>query len=246
MALGSSAQAFVNPPLIIPAQPSAADGITLSGQAGVCDGFVAPLNVQVVRVGGQIDVTVEGIHFDDSILCFIPVFSYQLPIGTFPPGAYNVRMLIRQTLPPFAVVDTGATANFTVSTTTVPAMQPTAMLILIAAVILIGARSRRRRATALFLMPLFFLQPYDAIAQVTTVTQPKVLHLLLKRVGGAPTPSMLVEQYDFAAGSNPPLPELTIESPLGASYLLTRRATGNFAAGKSIGGSAQCKLWSAL
>jgi subtilisin family serine protease len=58
--------------------------------------------------------------------------------------------------------------------------------------------------------------------------QEKTLHVLLSADPNAPSAQQLVEGYDFASGSPPPLTGLAAESPQAIGYLIPQRASGTF------------------
>ena len=86
------ASAFLDPPYITPANPTAGDLVSVSIYGGECDlvdmGIVWP--PPVTQQGTEITILFTGIHSEDPEWCFYDVGTATYPVGTFPAGAYTL------------------------------------------------------------------------------------------------------------------------------------------------------------
>ncbi len=109
-ALASTAQAFIDPPVVHPAAPTDATPITLTMRYGECD---ALLDHTVDPRGSYIEVTIvkETRAPPD---CDAPEAEYEIALGLLPPGQYSVGVYLRDSEPPGAPPTYFDTALFTV------------------------------------------------------------------------------------------------------------------------------------
>ena len=87
----TSALAFIDPPVLVPANPQAGDAIAVSIRYGECDGISADPPV-VTQTGNSIHMLLETVHWGDFILCNITPFTSEFSVGTFPPGTYTLQV----------------------------------------------------------------------------------------------------------------------------------------------------------
>lgn len=87
-----SAQAFIDPPWISPANPMSGDAVSINIHGGVCDAiFGRDGYPQITQVGNAIRMVWFGEHWPEGssdLLCSNPIGTLTSPFGTFPPGNY--------------------------------------------------------------------------------------------------------------------------------------------------------------
>ena len=119
-----SAQAFIDPPVLVPANPQAGDAIAVSIRSGDCDGFLTTPPV-VTQTGNSIHILLESLHWGDIILCNITPFTSEFPVGTFPPGTYTLQVeRYYENAVPEPVFEVLANITFTVQGGTQPNTLP--------------------------------------------------------------------------------------------------------------------------
>ncbi len=84
----------------------------------------------------------------------------------------------------------------------------------------------RHRQLSLFTLVAFVCFPLSGLAQTRT----QYIHVLLSNAPGAPTPSQVVNYYNFSprAPGGPPLQGLMVENPQQTYFLMPTRASGDF------------------
>jgi hypothetical protein len=84
------ASAFLDPPYITPANPTAGELVSVNIYGGECDlvddGLVWP--PPVTQNGNEITILFTGIHEGDPEWCYYHVGTSTFPVGTFSPGSY--------------------------------------------------------------------------------------------------------------------------------------------------------------
>lgn len=90
----SPAEAFVDPPTLVPERPMAGEPVYVQIRAGKCDDFVVdvPGYPQLTVVGNSVHLVLTSTHADDPLWCFLPVDTSLWPIGSFGPGDYLVQV----------------------------------------------------------------------------------------------------------------------------------------------------------
>ena len=88
--LAEPAWAFLDPPYITPANPTAGELVSVNIYGGECDiaddGVVWP--PPVTQQGNSITILLTGIHEGDPEFCYFGIGTETNPIGRFPPGNY--------------------------------------------------------------------------------------------------------------------------------------------------------------
>ena len=88
------ALAFLDPPYITPANPTADEAISVSIYGGECDlvhdGVTWP--PPVTQQGNDITILFTGIHEGDPEFCYYSVGTRTYPVGTFPQGSYTLHV----------------------------------------------------------------------------------------------------------------------------------------------------------
>jgi hypothetical protein len=153
--LSRPASAYVGPPYISPAEPTANEAISVNMYGDECDvvddGIVWP--PPVTQSGNVITISFTGIHEEDPEFCYFGVGTGTYPVGTFPAGSYTLKVERRYGTPfgtwahetlgiiPFTV--TGAPAAQPISAPTLSkAGLATLLLVMFGAAL----RAMRRRA----------------------------------------------------------------------------------------------------
>ena len=145
-----SAHAFIDPPVLVPANPQAGDAIAVTIRSGDCDGFAAATPV-VTQTGNSIHMLLESLHWGDIILCNIMPFTSEFPVGTFPPGAYTLQVeRYYENAVPEPVYEVLANITFTVEGEAAPNALPStgpwaASALVLGLVALVTLRFYRRR-----------------------------------------------------------------------------------------------------
>jgi hypothetical protein len=98
------ARAFIDPVVIVPAQPIAGQPIAFSVRIGVCEYLQAggPSNATTIfatdqwrtieRVGNTLQVTVRALYAPDENACIYPTAIFQFGLGTLSPGGYRIEL----------------------------------------------------------------------------------------------------------------------------------------------------------
>ena len=86
------AWAFLDPPYITPANPTAGELVSVNIYGGECDlldyGIVWP--PPVTQQGSAITILFTGVHEDDPEWCYYGVGTATAPVGRYPPGSYTL------------------------------------------------------------------------------------------------------------------------------------------------------------
>ena len=86
------ASAFLDPPYVTPANPTAGELMSVNIYGGECDvaddGVVWP--PPVTQQGNTITILLTGIHEGDPEFCYFGIGTATYSIGTFPPGSYTL------------------------------------------------------------------------------------------------------------------------------------------------------------
>lgn len=118
------AWAFLDPPFITPANPSAGDVIAVNVYGGECDvlntGIVPPA---ITQQGSETTILFTGIHEEDPEWCYFSLATESFSLGKYAAGAHTLRVERRymSVLGPW-VQETLGIIPFTV--TGVPSAQP--------------------------------------------------------------------------------------------------------------------------
>ncbi|HET9032136.1 MAG TPA: hypothetical protein VFN25_04435 [Dokdonella sp.] len=200
------AHAFVDPPVILPADPVAGQALSVSVRSGVCDGFLSNEPAQVIRTGNTVRIVLEGVHEEDPFHCNLPVGTSVFSIGSFDAGSYTFQIdwhyvpfggtSTTETLTTLQVVVAG------VPNVPLPAIGPMAALAAALALFSAAAFRLRRRHVSLIVMPLLALLPLCSDAQEPD----RHIKVLVSIEPGAPTAYELVHYLDFSPPSGPPPP----------------------------------------
>jgi hypothetical protein len=98
------ASAFIDPVVMVPAQPIAGQPIAFRVRIGVCEYLQAfgPSNATAIfatdewrvieRVGNTLRVTVRALYAPDENACVYPTATFQFSLGTLTPGAYRLEL----------------------------------------------------------------------------------------------------------------------------------------------------------
>ena len=99
-AIPRSAAAFVGPPYLTPAQPTAEDVVELSMYRDDCEiidgGFPGP--PVVTQQGSEITILLTGAHEDDPLFCIYGSGVETHAVGRFPIGSYTLDVERRYTV----------------------------------------------------------------------------------------------------------------------------------------------------
>ena len=147
-----SAQAFFDPPWMVPAAPGADEVVSVSIHGGVCDTiFFRPGYPQITRNGNSVRIVEYGDHLiPGDELCIYGIGTLTEPIGTFSPGEYTLTVdLVYDNYPFGYETITIGVVPFTVSGATsampIPVVSPMWKFVLLALISGIAARSIRTR-----------------------------------------------------------------------------------------------------
>ena len=223
--------AFVDPPVILPADPIAGQAMYVSVRSGVCDGFLSDEPAQVIRTGNTVRVLLEGVHELDPLHCNLPEYTNVYPVGSFEAGSYTFQIdrhyvpfggsSVTETLRTLQIVIAGVPA------VPLPAIGTLAVIATVFALLAAAAFRLRRRHPGLLALPLLALLPLHSDAQEPN----RYIKVLVSTEPGAPTAYDLVHYLDFSPPSGPPpLEAFNVISPAGVTYLLPLRASGDFLA----------------
>jgi hypothetical protein len=86
-----AAQAFVDPPVLVPAHPFAGQVVSIALAGGGCDAYTSD-PATVTRIVNQIYVIVPAVHSFDTDYCVYGSGTYTLPIGAFESGVYVMQV----------------------------------------------------------------------------------------------------------------------------------------------------------
>ncbi len=88
------AWAFLDPPYITPANPTAGELVSVNIYGGECDLVDYGINwpPPVTQDGNETTILLTGAHEEDPEFCDISVGTYTYPVGVYPPGTYVLRV----------------------------------------------------------------------------------------------------------------------------------------------------------
>lgn len=98
------ASAFIDPVVMVPAQPIAGQPVAFRVRIGVCEYLQAfgPSNATAIfatdewriieRVGNTLRVTVRALYAPDENACIYPTAIFQFGLGTLPAGGYRIEL----------------------------------------------------------------------------------------------------------------------------------------------------------
>jgi hypothetical protein len=88
------ASAFLDPPYITPANPTAGELVSVNIYGGECDvadtGVIWP--APVTQQGNAMTILLTGIHEGDPEFCYFSLATETKPIGRFPAGSYTLEV----------------------------------------------------------------------------------------------------------------------------------------------------------
>lgn len=114
-----------------PPAPTATDEIGISFQKSACVLMEdLPSQIDVVRSSSFVDVIVDGTIAFEPILCVFTPGRVTFPIGRLPPGVYTVRVIVRDSLPPFRLYPPIASGGIAVGAAGVDALSKWASIAL--------------------------------------------------------------------------------------------------------------------
>jgi hypothetical protein len=118
------ASAFLDPPYITPANPTAGDLVSVNIYGGECDLVDYGINwpPPVTQQGNELTIHFTGIHEEDPEFCYYGLGTSTYPVGTFPPASYTLFVERRYGTFSGWVTETLGVIPFTVSGT--PTQQP--------------------------------------------------------------------------------------------------------------------------
>ena len=147
--------AFLDPPYITPANPTADDLISVNIYGGECD--VADDGVTwpppVTQQGNELAILLIGGHEEDPEFCYFGVGTFTAPIGTYPAGAYTLRVnwrystfsgWVTETLGVFPFTVSGAPPAQPITTPTLSVTGLAGLLLILVGAALIALRHRAR------------------------------------------------------------------------------------------------------
>jgi hypothetical protein len=139
----ATAQAFIDPPYITPANPMAGTSLTLNVHAGECD-FLRD-ETTISRTGNIVHVDVFTNHQTDPLLCNADPVTRQYALGAFAPGTYTFSISRSYVDNSGVVFEPLADIFLTVAPSTiVPAATPALSAlggVLLVLLLVVGARS---------------------------------------------------------------------------------------------------------
>lgn len=103
-AIALPAQAFIDPPVVVPARPVADQLVSFDVRIGVCEYFQAfgPSDATtiyaddrwrtIVQTGNTLQVTVRTVFADEPILCVYPTANFRFRLAALPPGPYRLEL----------------------------------------------------------------------------------------------------------------------------------------------------------
>ncbi|MBK8284411.1 MAG: S8 family serine peptidase [Ahniella sp.] len=175
-------------------------------------------------------MVVDGVWGLDPAFC--PPNGYgglvPIPVGQLPPGEYTYFIRIRDRLspfpPPFDLSERFGSVSFVVTGNprSIPTLGGTAMTLLGAMFLAVGLFVIRRPKWPAWGLLALLLPAGTVLADVFP------LQVVLREAPAGPSPWAIVEGYDFASGSPPPISAMSVGQPVGAEYLLPVRAGGVF------------------
>ncbi|MFC4821793.1 hypothetical protein [Dokdonella ginsengisoli] len=90
-----NAQAFFDPPWVMPENPVAGEAISVGVRGGICDILLGRDGYpQITREGNAIRIAIFGAHYEpgDELCVFPPVWTGTRSIGVFPRGDYTLTV----------------------------------------------------------------------------------------------------------------------------------------------------------
>jgi serine protease len=235
--LTADAHAFIDPPVVVPASPTAATPITIEIRNGLCDRIydytiTSPLN--------PVELIIHRIPTQLDPLCINPIQTAQIPIGTLPAGTHQLRLLfqIRESMgqppnPPYLWLELSVQVAPAGGSEVMPVhtLSRWPAIGLLAILVLLGAWARRA------------ITPSGAIILTLIATAgggiPTLAHavthieVLLSAESEAPTPEQVINWgFSSPPAGPPPLPALAAEPFLAINYFIPERfrAQGDFKA----------------
>lgn len=145
-----SVSAFFDPPYITPGSPAVGDVISVNIRGGECDSITGVPGYPIfTRDGNAIRILFLGVHYDDPLLCTIPVGTATYPVGSFEAGSYTLQVDLHE---PGEPASTLGTVPFTVMgiaepPISAPTLTSFGVLVLLLGVIGLVARKFRASVT---------------------------------------------------------------------------------------------------
>jgi hypothetical protein len=146
-----SAQAFFDPPWIIPQNPVAGETISVNIRGGICDIFLEENSFpRITQEGNAIRIIIYGAHYEPrDELCVFPVWTGTRTIGIFSDGNYTLAVDLAYEHPVFgpSILNIGV-VPFTVTVppepVSVPTGSPFGMTLLLSALLAAALLALRR------------------------------------------------------------------------------------------------------
>lgn len=232
------AQAFVDPPILVPPNPIEGQEISVSIHYGGCDAFAVDEPPTVSQNGTAIVIVLEAAVLT-SPLCVLPPLTFSWPVGVFPPGNYSLQVDRHYvTLDGDSITETIGNIDFTVARAyapvPVPATQIGSLLYLVVGIGTLAwfAYKRRRQVLLMALLALSGISIQHSYAQPNEPPELTLVQVLVSTEPGAPTPEQIIKNLSFSPppAGPPPLQAFSILRPQSAAYLLPFRAEGDFLA----------------
>lgn len=144
----ASAQGL-RPVIFTPSSPVAGEAIQVAFDTNICELVIdLPDEVDIVRMGNNIDVIVDGNVADDIILCTLPPGRGRFNLGALPPGRYTVRIVIRSIFGSFPLFPPSASGTVVVSAAPIPGSSGMTLGILAVLTFLVGLFAVPARRTS--------------------------------------------------------------------------------------------------
>jgi len=86
------AQAFVDPPVLVPQHPFAGQPVSVSIREGMCDSLAAYPPPTLTHDGKNIHLVIQSWSTTDLEFCTSPILTDVFPIGSFAAGSYAVQV----------------------------------------------------------------------------------------------------------------------------------------------------------
>jgi subtilisin family serine protease len=231
----SIALAFVDPPTLSPANPTAGQTVSVSVRSGECDFFTEREGYpQVTQSGTAIRIVLPAVHSSNGQFCTALPGTVTFPVGAYPVGSYTLQVdrIYVDDINGGDVVETLGTLAFTVSAAAaqamkVPAASPAALIALILAVLL-GVAFARRKGSGVALIALAACGIASSPLRAQTIATQPLLFVLVSDAPGAPSPAAIIDYLQSNRAAAAPIQALAAQAPLRATYLLPSRAKGDF------------------
>jgi hypothetical protein len=147
MLLGTTAQAFVEEPFVIPARPTADTPIWVHVTAGICHAISDGVDdAELVLVApGQLQLLTEGVALSPAHpFCIHPPFAYRFSIGVLPVGKYTLQVFIHDDFASPEPIGFGSVSFVVSSPASIPSTSSTAIAILLSLLVATGALAARQ------------------------------------------------------------------------------------------------------